>query len=129
MPLPFLISGAWDKAHAFALETFAHLPEGARLSLQVPQWLGLGLSERPASLDEYADADADADDRRRVRIRLTPHGTQPLGQIELPAGTLARSQLVVHLPSGRHDRPYEASIRQLFEGREVGRLTWRFLPA
>jgi hypothetical protein len=127
MPLPFLISGAWDKAHAFALETLADLPRGARLSLQVPRWLGRALSERHAGLEEYEDADADADDRGRVRIPLSADGTHLLGQIELPAGTMARSQLVVHLPSERRDRPYEASIRQLHEGLEVGRITWRFL--
>ena len=128
IPLPFFISGAWDKAHHFVFETVADLPPGARLGLQVPQWLGRALSVRHAGLDEYEDADMDPDDRRRVRVPLNAHGPQQLGQIELPAKLLARSELVVHVPAGRRDRPYETVIRQLHEGREVGRITWRFLP-
>jgi hypothetical protein len=128
IPLPFLISGAWDKAHPFVLETVAELPPGARLALQVPQWLGRALSVRHAGIDEYEDTDMDPDDRRRVRLPLNAHGPQQLGQIELPAKTLARSELVVHIPAERRDRPYETVIRQLHEGREVGRITWRFLP-
>ncbi len=127
IPLRFFISGAWDKAHAFALETLAELPPGARLSLQGPRWLGSALSKRHAGLEEYEDADMDADDRGRVRIPLSTHGTHLLGQIELPASTMGRSELVVHIPHERHGRPHEVAIRQLYEGREVGRITWRFL--
>jgi len=42
-PLRFLITGAWNKPQAFALEFYAGLPEGSRMALHVPHWIGRGL--------------------------------------------------------------------------------------
>ena len=36
MELRFLITGAWDAGHAFALESTADLPDGSRLAVQIP---------------------------------------------------------------------------------------------
>jgi hypothetical protein len=129
IPLPFLISGAWDKPYKFAFETFAQLPQGSRMALQVPHWLGRGIHPAHTNLEEHDDADTDPGDRRRVRITLYPHGSQRVGQIELRAKTAAASHLLVHIPDKHRDRPYEVVIRQLYAGREVGRITWRLVPA
>jgi hypothetical protein len=45
---------------------------------------------------------------------------------ELEAG--APSHMLVHVPEQHRDRPYEVAIRQLYAGREVGRITWRLVP-
>jgi hypothetical protein len=128
--LPFLISGAWDSAQTFAFEILADLPDGGRMVLQVPDWLGDGLRPAPDVLEEEhrAAADADPDDRRVLRIRVDPNGRQALGQVELPAGTTADSHLLVHVPVRQRDRRYEVAVRQIYEGREVGRVTWRLVP-
>jgi hypothetical protein len=128
IPLRFLIHGAWDKPHTFAFETFAGLPEGSRMALQVPHWLGLGLHPAHTNLEEHEDADTDPDDRRRVRLPLHAHSPQRLGQIELRAKTAPASHLLVHIPEQHRDRPYQVAIRQLYAGREVGRITWRLVP-
>lgn len=128
IPLRFLIPGAWDKAHEFAFETFAQLPEGSRMALQVAHWLGRGMQPAHINLEEYEEADTDPDDRRRVRIALHPQASQRVGQIELRAKTVAASHLLVHVPEKHRDRPYEVGIRQLYAGREVGRITWRLVP-
>jgi hypothetical protein len=52
IPLRFLITGAWDEPRAFALETQAELPEGSRLALQVPHWIGRGLIPAHPQLEE-----------------------------------------------------------------------------
>jgi len=129
VPLPFLISGAWDKAHTFAFETIAALPQGSRMALQVPHWLGHGFKPAHTEIEQHEDAKTDPRDKRRARIKLDPHRSQPLGQIELRAMTASPSHLLVHIPPDERDKIHEIAIRQLYEGREVGRITWRLLPA
>lgn len=126
--LPFLISGAWDEARVFELETIAGLPQGSRLALQVPHWIGRALRAANADAQEHEDPDTDPKERRRLRLFLPPHGSHPLGQIELPRATAAASHLLVYIPSDRRDRPHEVAIRQLRDKREVGRVTWRLVP-
>jgi hypothetical protein len=128
IPLRFLITGAWDKRYTFALETQAELPEGSRMALQVPHWVGQGLRPVHAKLEEVEDSETDTENRQRLRIALTPHGRQALGHIELPAGTAAASYMLVHIPAERHIKPLKVIVRQLYREREVGRITWLMLP-
>jgi hypothetical protein len=127
-PLRFLITGAWDQLHAFALETHSELPEGSRLALQVPQWLGASLKPAHTEFDEFDDSDTDPDNRRRLRLPLHPQRTQHLGEIELPVNTAAISHMLVHIPADCHVRSHKVVIRQLYRGREVGRITWLLVP-
>ena len=53
----------------------------------------------------------------------------PLGQIELPAAAALPSHLLLHIPPHPDDGPCEIAIRQLYAGMEVGRITWRLVPA
>ena len=128
LALAFFITGAWDEPHNFVLETLADLPQGSRIALEVPRWLGRGLHPRHSAMEEHEDPHAGPDERRRVRIPLNAHGRHRLGQIELPAAAKAASHLRVHIPEPHRNRPYEVAIRQLWAGREVGRITWRFVP-
>jgi serine protease len=127
-PLPFLITGAWDRPLAFQLEILADLPAKSQLALQVPAWLGHELKPAPANLADHEDADADTDERHKVRIRLDPRGAQSLGQVTLPADVRARSHLLVQLPAGQGRKAGDVVIRQLLAGQEVGRITWRLIP-
>ena len=127
IPLRFLINGAWDKPHEFAFDIIAQLPAGSRMALEVPHWLGHGIRPAHSNLEEHEDADTDPDDRRRVRIPLHPSGFARVGQVELRAGTAAASHLLVQIPAEHRKRPYEIAIRQLYAGREVGRITWRLV--
>ncbi len=127
-PLRFLVAGAWDEPRAFVLETHAELPEGSRMALQVPHWIGEGLKPVRPDLEEFEDVETDPEYRRRLRIPLPRDGHQTLGRIELPAGTAAASHMLVHIPEERHEKPYKVVIRQLYEEREVGRITWLLLP-
>ncbi len=128
LPLAFLIAGAWDAPAVFALETQAELPEGSRMALQVPDWLGRGLKPVHKEFEELEDADTDPDNPRRLRLRLHANRNQYLGEIELPANTAAASHMLLHIPADRHVRPHKVVIRQLHRQREVGRITWLILP-
>jgi len=126
--LPFVIAGAWDDRHAFVLETHAELPGESQVALQVPHWIGRGLAPAPPRSEEVDDAVTDPRQPQRLRIPLSAEGHHVLGRIELPAGTAAASHLLVHIPVERHHQPYKVMIRQLYEQREVGRITWLLLP-
>ena len=127
-PMPFLITGAWADPIEFTLETNAELPERGRLALQVPYWIGRGLQPAHPKMEDFEDKESDPDDHRRLRIPLKPNGPHSLGRIELPAGTAARSHLLVHIPFELHHKPHKVVIRQLHNEREVGRITWLLLP-
>lgn len=128
IPLPFHITGAWDKPRTFALETQAELPPGSRIALQVAQWLGQGLKPAHTELEEVEDKDTDANATKRLRLPVHPQRSQHLGEIELPVNTKAASHLLVHIPPELHVRPHQVFVRQLYAGREVGRITWLLLP-
>jgi len=128
IPLPFFITGAWDRPHDFYFETLAALPPGSRMVLQVPDWLGRGLRPPHSDLEQYEDVDTDGDVRHSFRLPLLPHTRQRLGQIELRAAVKAPSHMLVQIPERHRNRPYEIAIRQLYAGREVGRITWRLVP-
>jgi serine protease len=128
IPLRFLIIGAWDKPRAFALELHAELPEGSRLALQVPRWLGRGLKRAHTEFEEIDDRDTDPNERQWLRLWLNARGTHPLREIELPTNTTAASHMLVHVPAERHVAPHRVVVRQLYGQREVGRITWLILP-
>lgn len=127
IPLRFLLTGAWDKARAFVLETHAELPEGSQFALQVPGWIGRGLRPAHANFEELEDNDTDPREVRRIRLPLHAQGTHSLGKIELPVNTAVVSHLLVRLPE-RHTQPHKVVIRQLSGKREVGRITWLIQP-
>lgn len=128
VPLRFHVAGAWDRARAFALEAHADLPEGSRVALQVPHWIGRGLTPAHADMQEVDDPATDPKNPRRLRIPLPARGRKPLGSIELPAAAAAASDMLVHIPPEQHRQTHRVFVRQLYEGREVGRITWLLRP-
>jgi serine protease len=115
--LPFLAPGTPDQARRMDLEIVAKLPPHARIRLEVPLRLMDVLEERP----EFK-----VDKKRGVAVLpVNPFGRFRLGEIVFPAKSANPMRLLVHIPENYRDRPYEVFARQLFEGQEVGRVTWR----
>ena len=126
--LPFRVAGAFDQAHLFGLETVAELPPGSHLELETAEWLGRGLKPAPKEVTEFKDPETDPKFPSRVRFPLLPKGGHALGEIELPIRTSAPSHLLVHIPEAHRHQAHTVVIRQLYRGREVGRITWRLVP-
>ena len=117
--LPFVVAGAFDTSHMFVLETIARLPANSRAMIEVPGWLADAL--RPHPCEGKVDAKS-----RAVRIPFSPSGQHRLGTAVLHAKSLADCQLLVKIPETERKRnAYEVAIRQVYEGVEVGRVTWR----
>jgi hypothetical protein len=116
----FIIPGAFDTSRRFEFEAVARLPQGSHGFLEVPTWFADALRPHPCQVDH--------DGRRRhdIRIPLHPHGLQRLGSAMLHALSTAECRLLVAIPDKERHHPYDLYIRQLYEGEEVGRLTWRF---
>ena len=126
--LPFLLTGAWGEPQMFRFETIAQLPEGSRMAVQVPHWIGRGLKPAHTDVEEFEDAETDPKEPHRLRIYVEPSRLQSLGEIELPVATSAASHLLVQIPPKQRNRSHDVAIRQMYRGHEVGRITWRLLP-
>ena len=129
VPLPFHLTGAWMEDVVFQFETIAALPKGSTLALLAPDWIGDGLKPANPDVTFHRDHKTDLTCTRRARIPLPASESHVLGEIKLPARTAAASHLLAQVPQELHDRPYDVVIRQLYRGREVGRITWRLVPA
>lgn len=119
--LRFLFPGAFDQARPFRLEVLAKLPEEARLELEVPLRLLelLGEERQRFSVDRR---------RKSARARLRPSGRHGLGPMVLPAQSRNDLRLLVGIPEGLRDNRYRVAVRQLWEGEELGRVTWELAP-
>jgi serine protease len=115
--LPFLAPGTPDQARRMNLEIVAKLPPRAKVQLEVPLRMMEAVEERPQFT---------IDKKRRVAVLpVNPFGRFRLGEMAFPAKSTNPMRLLVHVPEAYRDRPYEVFARQLFEGQEVGRVTWR----
>jgi hypothetical protein len=128
VPLPFHLTGAWIEDVVFQFETIAALPKGSTLALLAPDWIGDGLKPANRNVTFHRDHKTDLTCTRRARIPLPASGSHVLGEIKLPARTAAACHLLAHVPQELHDRPYDVVFRQLYRGREVGRVTWKLVP-
>ena len=122
--LPVLIAGAWDWARLFEIEVEAELPPGSRLILDAPHWLGRTARPAHGKIEETEDKGRERADRRRALVPLPARGRHRLGEFELPKAARAWSRLLIEMPEDRRKEPYRLIIRQLYRGREAGRVTW-----
>lgn len=118
--LPFLIAGAPDHARIFDLEILLNLPRGAEVWLEVPLILAGKLTRGRLLLTKI--------DRKEqfTRLRLPAQPRIPLCGVRLAACGRYRSRFYVRGAKGMERGGHSIAIRQLFEGEEVGRVTWQF---
>ncbi|MCG8462451.1 MAG: S8 family serine peptidase [Holophagales bacterium] len=120
---PFLLNGspAGDRERLFALEVVQALPAGARVWLEVPALVaaqlarGRGLRTEPAG-------------RGRVRLRLPSLPRLPFCWLRLAAGAEHPCRFLVEGPESLASGGHGLTLRQLYRGREVGRIRWDFVP-
>jgi len=118
--LPFLAPGAPDRARRMRLEIGAKLPRGARAMLELPLAMLDAMPERgPLKVDRK---------RQVAYLPVNPHGIRSLGEMLFAAKSRAALRLLVQIPEAHRKAAYEVFARQLFEGTEVGRVTWRLAP-
>ena len=118
-PLVFAIVGAPDKARTFDLEVIQKLPAGVSVSLTVPA--GLGTQLRP-------DGGLELDDKGLLaRLPLAAAPRRLLAPITLDGAARHPSALTLALAPGVRLDGHSITVRQLYQGLEVGRIAWRFV--
>jgi hypothetical protein len=121
VPLPFLITGAPDRARRMGFEVVGRLPEDARLLLELPgQLLELFHRQPHARIVNGKHG--------KMALPLNPHGRVWLGVAPIPAKARMRARLLVQIPERSRHHPHEVFVRQLYGREEVGRVTWRLAP-
>ncbi len=116
--LDFIVAGSPDAARLFDLEIQQHLPEGVRVDLEVPKAL-------LAVLPKVGFASRKLDNRSaRARLALPFVRGIPLCSVRLGAGARHRCRLLVHGAPALARGLHRLAIRQVFDGIEVGRVTW-----
>jgi hypothetical protein len=116
---PFFIPGAFDAARAFVIETLGNLPRGSEVELHMPLTLAhqLKIPLREGQIG-----------KDRAVLTLPPFSRYRIGAGTIEKGMKAQCQVRVRVPEGVYKGPgrHEFAIRQLYNEKEVGRLTWHF---
>jgi serine protease len=118
---PFIIPGAFDTDRIFKIITIGNLPRGSTVFLKLPislsRLLGIRLREGQIQKDF-------------VLIPIHAFGLMDIGEGLLPAKSRAKCELQVKVPVSTYKQvgKVDFAIAQVWEGKEVGRLTYRFGP-
>ncbi len=118
-PAPFSIRGDWNEAREFTLELDADLPEQTRLALEVPLELARIMERAAGKRLPRGEVSAAG-----VRFGLTGFGRLVLPKIQLAPGADHHCLLHFDIPRVTPNREQYVTIRQIYEGRSVGQLTW-----
>ncbi|MDX1589731.1 MAG: S8 family peptidase [Oleiphilaceae bacterium] len=119
LALPFLIMGTPDRSRVFDFEVVARLPQGARLRLSVPRSLANRLrGDALWPMEEEKDRD-------QVLMRLPSLQRLPLCGIQLGKGARIPARFLMQVQQGIDLEGASVTIRQLYDGEEVGRVTWQ----
>ncbi len=124
LALPFLITGTPDLARAFDFEIIRRLPAQIALHLELPRAL-LGRI-RGDALWAVQQRQRQRDSDSNVTVRLPAVPRLPLCDVRLSRGARLPARFIVRGERGVRFDGGSVTIRQVFEGEEVGRITWHF---
>ncbi len=118
----FNLTGAEDRALRFAFEIERKLPADAVLELEGPMRLLLGLrGENPWKL-------VPSEVRNNARLILPALPRILLEAVKIPREGRLPCVFRIHPRKGKVAYGHGIAIRQLYEGKEVGRINWQFAP-
>jgi serine protease len=115
LSMAFLIAGTPDQGRYFDLEVLQRLPAGVKVTLRVPSALTAKLRQRQPWL-VAAGSDLVLPTRSRTTI----------GPVKLAGGTCIPAAFEI-AGAGPLKLGHSLAIRQLWNGEEVGRITWWFV--
>lgn len=121
VPLSFLVAGAPDRGRVFDVEIVARLPEGARVAVEVPA--ALASQMRPCHREPGWEGKRDS-----VVLKVVAQGRTRFAGLALASQATFESRLLVAVPEQARMHSFQVFARQLYEGQEVGRVTWLLAP-
>lgn len=119
----FLIPGAFDIPRLFSFKTFSSLPRGSSVIFKLPLSLSRVLGIKLRKDDIVVEKDGEF-----ALVPLNPFGEVTIGEGVLDKGLLADCELRVQVPKDVYFAAgiYQVAFVHYWEGREIGRLTFRF---
>lgn len=115
--LDFVSPGIPEKAVPMQLEVHGKLPKRSRVLLEVPHYYADILKERGLNVDIK-------NGKRTSFIPVKQFGRHLFQEVLYPAKIKNKMRLLVQIPEEYRKKEYQISVRQLFEEKEVGRVTW-----
>ncbi len=119
--LPFVLAGAPGEARRFDLEIAVHLPEDARLFLELPAEARSGL---PATWLERAERTR----KGGLSVEVPRLRSNPLCGVRLHADAAHECRFVLHPSKGLALGTHTIAIRQFDDDLQVGGVTWALRP-
>jgi hypothetical protein len=120
--LSFLIAGALDRTRIFDIEIHQRLPEDAQLWLELPLALLENFKNwrlKKVEIDKKKDT---------AKILLPRLRSINLKDVKLNKSSRYRCQFNLKASKSQGRGEHLISVRQLFKGEEVGRVTWTLRP-
>jgi hypothetical protein len=119
--LEFDITGAPDKERNFDIEFMRALPQGAKARLELPAEL-FALIDLPGAEVQKDKAG------ETVSVLLLGVKNVRLNQVALPKLAKYKCRLLITGGTGYEKGAHQIAVRQIFEGLEVGRISWELKP-
>jgi subtilase family protein len=116
--MSFHAPGAFDQDRPMELEIAADFPPGAELVL----------AGETGFINALLKGRFETASDEKMQLPLNPSGVNQFEKIPFRVNSLNPLQLTVRFPDQEDNRTYELFARQLYEGEEIGRITWRFVP-
>lgn len=121
MGMMFMVAG-WPNAELpMRFEAGARLPKGAQMWLEGPKLFMEKIIGSRQNFEKGSDVD-------RVRVPINPHGVNQFLEVPFPSELRAKMRLSVEIPEELRKGVFEIYARQLYQGEEVGRVTWLLAP-
>lgn len=117
----FFIGGAFGEARRFEFEVMQTLPPGVEIALEVPVELAKLLHARGS-----VEIRRGADDRTAMLLLASRKATA-FKDVPIAPNARYRARFLV-ATTATCDERHSLAIRQLSNGLEIGRVTWRFAP-
>ena len=118
--LKFLAIGAPDKARPMTLEFSSTLPAESRIGVEMP----LALRDLMIANNDFGQTFLDHKTDVAV-VPINPHVRTRFEAIPFPARSRFGLRLRVQIPEPHRVNAYRIVVRQIWEGEEVGRITWQ----
>jgi hypothetical protein len=116
LELPFLIRGIPKEVLPMGIGIVKVLPSGAKVDLEVPVRL---IADIPIPRKNLIQLDS-----RQARLSVGNSSLKQLREVKLRRRGTYPSKLVVKLEKGTPTGDYYVAVRQVYKGKEVGRVTW-----
>jgi hypothetical protein len=119
IPLDFLATGAPDRDLVMSLEVISKLPHGSKaflmLGMRTARLFSLLLRRTNSIIPNNGN----------IMIPINIHGKFVIGDALFHKQVKIPLKILLYIPEKKHISTYTIYVRQLFEGDEVGRITWQ----